>query len=158
MYKRQLLHCVSTYPTKIKEVNLNSIIKLKNSFDVHIGFSDHTKGLTASMTSIALGAVMLEKHFTLSRSDGGVDSQFSVEPIEMKQLVQNCNDVFISLGNFDFKRSKNEKSNEIFRRSIYFVEDLEKGDTIQVRHIRRIRPGYGLPPVSYTHLTLPTKA
>ncbi len=141
-----LLHCVSTYPTKIKEVNLNSIIKLKNSFDVHIGFSDHTKGLTASMTSIALGAVMLEKHFTLSRSDGGVDSQFSVEPIEMKQLVQNCNDVFISLGNFDFKRSKNEKSNEIFRRSIYFVEDLEKGDTIEVRHIRRIRPGYGLPP------------
>ena len=141
-----LLHCISSYPTQIKQVNLNSIIKLKDTFDVHIGFSDHTKGLTASMTSIALGAVMIEKHFTLSRSNGGVDSDFSVEPIEMKQLVTNCNDVFNSLGNFDFKRSKDEKSNEIFKRSIYFVEDLEKGDTIEIKHIRRIRPGYGLPP------------
>ena len=78
------------------------------------------------MTSIALGAVMIEKHFTLSRSDGGVDSDFSVEPNEMRQLVMNCNDVFNSLGSLDFKRSKDEKSNEIFKRSIYFVEDLKK--------------------------------
>ncbi len=141
-----IMHCISSYPAKPNELNLKSIKILKKTFNILVGFSDHTLGNKSCMTAVALGAALVEKHFTLSRSDGGVDSQFSAEPSEMKSLVKNCNDIYISLGEEVFKRSNNEKSNLVFRRSLYFVENLKKGDFIKKNHIRRIRPGFGLSP------------
>ena len=141
-----IFHCISSYPTPIDNANLKMIPLLKEQFDVQVGLSDHTKGGTASLVATGLGATMIEKHFTLSRADGGVDSEFSLEPAEMKKLVQDCNEAFLSLGKGSFNRPNIESSNKIFRRSLYFVENLKKGEIIQEEHIRRIRPGYGLPP------------
>ena len=141
-----IMHCISSYPAKPNELNLKSIKILEKTFDILVGFSDHTLGNKSCMTAVALGAALVEKHFTLSRSDGGVDSEFSAEPSEMKNLVKDCNDIYISLGEEVFKRSINEKSNLVFRRSLYFVENLKKGDFIKKNHIRRIRPGFGLSP------------
>ena len=144
-----IMHCISAYPAKLNNVNLKFIKKLKKEFKVHVGFSDHTLGTTACLSAVALGAALIEKHFTLARQDGGVDSAFSAEPNEMKKLVKDCKDIHISLGSEIFKRSEDEKSNVVFRRSLYFVENLNKGQIIKKNHIRRIRPGFGLSPKYY---------
>ena len=144
-----IFHCVSSYPTPISAANLVKINLLKKEFSVHVGLSDHTKGTTASIAATALGATLIEKHFTLSRAHGGVDSSFSLEPDEMRELVIKTDDTFQALGSYNYCRPKLENENKIFRRSLYFVEELKAGDIITERHVRRIRPGFGLSPKYY---------
>ncbi len=141
-----VFHCISSYPAPIEQANINNISFLRKEFGVEVGLSDHTLGNVASIVATALGASVIEKHFTLDRSGGGVDSAFSLEPYEMKALVKATSDAFAALGNGDFKRAQAETENMIFRRSLYFVEDIKKGEVITDKHVRRIRPGFGLSP------------
>ena len=140
-----LFHCVSSYPAPIEHSNLKKITNLRNKFGVEVGLSDHTIGITAAVASIALGASMVEKHFTLSREDKGPDSDFSIEPDELALLVENTRGAWLSLGISDYSRPSIETSNLVFRRSIYFVRNLKAGQQITPDDIRRIRPGNGLP-------------
>lgn len=141
-----VLHCISGYPTPLEQSNLSSIEDISKRFDVLSGLSDHTLGTAASVAGVALGACVIEKHFTESRSDKGPDSEFSLEPKELASLVYETNSVWKSIQSKPFEREKAEKENLKFRRSIYFVKELEKGDVITLDSIRRIRPGYGLEP------------
>ncbi|WP_434777350.1 pseudaminic acid synthase [Neisseria sp. Ec49-e6-T10] len=141
-----VLHCISSYPAPIEQANLRQMTTIAERFNVPVGLSDHTLGTTASITAVALGACVIEKHFTLSRQDKGPDSDFSIEPDELKILCQQTRDAWLSLGTTGFKRQQAEAQNKIFRRSIYFVKPLKVGETINQTHIRRIRPGLGLEP------------
>ena len=141
-----LFHCISSYPTLCKDANVRRIKLLKKEFGTEIGLSDHTLTNTASIASIAFGAVAIEKHFILDRSQKGPDSTFSIEPDELASLVKSTHECWEALGSEEFKRPLSEKNNLIFRRSLYFVKDLKKGDLIKKSDIRRIRPGYGLKP------------
>lgn len=141
-----IFHCISSYPTPLDQANVNIIRLLKREFDVEVGLSDHTLGNLASVVAASIGATLIEKHFTLSRNDGGVDSAFSLEPEEMKALVLDTKGAFDALGDGIFRRAELEEENRNFRRSLYFVEDLAKGEIITDMHIRRIRPGFGLSP------------
>ena len=139
-----LLHCISSYPATLSEANLKSIALLKKEFNVQVGLSDHTIGNLASVLATSIGATIIEKHFTLNRDDGGVDSAFSLEPKEMKNLVGQTREAFSALGLDSLKRSKSEEANKVFRRSLYFVKDVSKGETFSSDNVRRIRPGFGL--------------
>lgn len=139
-----IFHCISSYPTPIENANLQSIVKLREIFGVEVGLSDHTIGNLASVVATSLGATAIEKHFTLSRDDGGVDSTFSLEPDEMTELVKDTKMAHSSLGFDSHTRSTDEEKSKVFRRSLYFVDDIEEGDVITEGHIRRIRPGFGL--------------
>ncbi len=141
-----LLKCTSSYPATEEGANLRTIPHMKEMFKCRVGLSDHTRGIGVAVASIALGATVIEKHFTLSRDDGGVDSAFSLEPKEMKSLVIECNRAFKAMGEICYNPTEQEKKSLQFRRSLYFVEDLKKGDYITERSIRSIRPGYGLEP------------
>ena len=141
-----IFHCISGYPTPIEQANLNGIKLLKKEFDVQVGLSDHTVGTLTSIVAVALGVSVIEKHFTLSRKEGGPDSSFSLEPKEMKSMVKDTLKAHLSLGNDSKIRSEVEKTSKSFRRSIYFVKDINKGETITDKHIKRIRPGFGLEP------------
>jgi pseudaminic acid synthase len=141
-----LFHCISSYPAPLEQCNLRNIINLRKKFDVDIGLSDHTLGITAAIASVALGACAIEKHFTLSRNEKGPDSEFSIEPSELKSLVKATKETWLSLGDENFGRPTSESSSLAFRRSIYFVRDLKAGQIITRKDIRRIRPGFGLPP------------
>lgn len=141
-----LLHCVSGYPTPLADINLKRITRLAETFSVPVGLSDHTLGNTAAQLAVALGAVAIEKHVTLARADGGPDAEFSLEPDELKALCDQTNLCWQALGSGESGNNHAEKSSLIFRRSLYFVVDLPAGTTIKPEHIRRIRPGYGLPP------------
>ena len=141
-----LLHCISSYPAPIDQANIKQIQNLAKRFNVITGLSDHTLGTSVSVASIALGACLIEKHFTLSKKDKGPDSQFSLEPHDLKKLCTETKEAWLSLGNTGFKRQKAEKNSKVFRRSLYFVKDLPEGHTIKVDDIRRIRPGMGLSP------------
>ncbi len=147
-----LFHCISSYPTPISQANLNSISVLKKEFNLEVGLSDHTFGNLASLIATSIGASIIEKHFTLSRNDGGVDSSFSLEPAEMNSLVIETKKAFSALGSKDLKRSKYEESNRVFRRSVYFVKDVKKGEILNQNNIRRIRPGFGLEPKYYENI------
>ena len=147
-----LFHCVSGYPTPIEESNINTIHLLREKFQCNVGLSDHTLGETAPLAAIALGANIIEKHFTLSRSEEGPDSAFSMEPHELRDLRLKIDETFKSLGKGSFDRKKSEESNVPFRRSIYAVEDINKGQVFTKKNIRRIRPGYGLSPRLYNKL------
>lgn len=147
-----LLHCISSYPAPIEESNLKQISALAERFDVLTGLSDHTLGTTASITAVALGASVIEKHFTLSRADKGPDSDFSIEPLELKHLCSAAREAWLALGVQGFEPVNAEKNNKIFRRSIYFVRDLPAGTVISKEDIRRIRPGMGLPPKHFNSL------
>ncbi len=148
-----LLKCTSNYPAKIEESNLLTIPDLKKHFpDCKIGLSDHTLGIGAAVASVALGAEVIEKHFTLSRAEGGVDSAFSMEPQEMKQLVEECNNAYKALGKVSYELSEAEKINVNFRRSLYVVKDIKKGEKFTAENIRSIRPGYGLHPRYYEEI------
>jgi N-acetylneuraminate synthase len=144
-----IFHCISSYPAPIEQSNLRKIANLRTRFGVEVGLSDHTLGTTAAIASVALGASAIEKHFTLSRNDKGPDSEFSIEPNELVELVNGTKDAWLSLGNGDFSRAESERSSLAFRRSIYFVRDLKAGQIITSEDIRRIRPGFGLPPKFY---------
>lgn len=145
---RQLLvmHCVSSYPAPIDQANLRQIGELARRFAVATGLSDHTLGTTASVAAIALGAVAIEKHFTLSRADKGPDSEFSLEPEELKRLCRDTRDAWSALSGTGYARQKAEEGSMVFRRSVYFVRDLPAGAIVGPQDIRRIRPGMGLPP------------
>ncbi len=143
--KIALLHCLSSYPAKSDQYNLKLLVELRNKFDIQVGLSDHTTDNIAAVAAVALGATIIEKHFTLKKDEGGVDNDFSFTPEQTAKLIDDCNQAYLSLGKGDFERSSEESKNRIFRRSIYFVQDMNKGDTITKQTVRRIRPGFGLP-------------
>ena len=153
-----LFHCISSYPAPIEQANLRKITNLRQRFEVEVGLSDHTIGNTAAIAAVALGATAIEKHFTLSRAEKGPDSEFSIEPHELKQLITDTRDAWSALGIGDFSRPKAESGNLAFRRSIYFIRDLKAGDVITPNDIKRIRPGYGLPPKHFEELVGKTVA
>jgi pseudaminic acid synthase len=141
-----LLHCISSYPAPIDQANLLQIPELAKRFGVLTGLSDHTMGTTASVASIALGACVIEKHFTMSRADKGPDSAFSLEPDDLQRLCTETKEAWQALGRPGFTRQKAEEGSKVFRRSLYFVKDLPVGHVIANEDIRRIRPGMGLAP------------
>ncbi|WP_115719222.1 pseudaminic acid synthase [Gallaecimonas mangrovi] len=141
-----LLHCISAYPTPLKDANLKRMQALAERFDVTVGLSDHTLGTVTASTAVALGASIIEKHFILSRQDDSPDAAFSLEPAEMTQLVNDCLGAWQALGTGEDKRSEGEKANMRFRRSLYFATDIKAGEVVTAAQIRRIRPGYGLAP------------
>jgi pseudaminic acid synthase len=141
-----VLHCISSYPAPIDQSNLLTIPDLRGRLGVHVGLSDHTITNTASIVATALGAVLIEKHFIMDRNEKGPDSSFSIEPDELEKLVKQTKDASLSLGEPGYDRKPAEEANIKFRRSLYFVKDLVKGQLITDDCIRRIRPGYGLQP------------
>ncbi|MBB3113315.1 pseudaminic acid synthase [Paenibacillus phyllosphaerae] len=144
-----LLKCTSSYPAPAAECNLLTIPHLSRLFDCPVGLSDHTLGFGAAAASVALGASVVEKHFTLSRSDGGVDAAFSLEPDEMLQLTQSCATAWEALGTIAFGPTEKERSSLIFRRSIYAARNIQPGEPFTRENIRIIRPGLGLAPKYY---------
>ncbi len=141
-----LLKCVSSYPAEPEGMNLNTIPDMKVRFGCHVGLSDHTLGIGASIAAVSLGAEMIEKHFTLSRGIKTPDSFFSIEPDELKELVENVRIAEKALGGIHYGLTSAEKKNEVFRRSLFAVEDIQMGEFFTGKNIRSIRPGYGLPP------------
>jgi pseudaminic acid synthase len=141
-----LLHCISSYPAPIEQSNLLTIPDMQKRLGVQIGLSDHTISNTASVVSVALGATLIEKHFILDRSEKGPDSDFSIEPDELKALCNDTKEAWSALGDAGYVRKPAEEANFKFRRSVYFVKDMKAGEIITRAHIRRIRPGFGLPP------------
>ena len=144
-----LLKCTSSYPATPEGTNLMTIPHMKELFHCRVGLSDHTLGIGAAVASIALGGTVIEKHFTLSRAEGGVDSVFSLEPDEMALLVRECNTAWQALGHISYEVAEQEKKSLQFRRSLYIVEDLKKGDILTEKNVRSIRPGLGLSPKYY---------
>ncbi len=144
-----LLKCTSSYPATPEGTNLLTIPHMRELFGCKVGLSDHTLGIGAAVASVALGASSIEKHFTLSRADGGVDSAFSLEPEEMAHLVHECETAARAMGNICYEIQEQEKKSLQFRRSLYIVEDMKKGDVISEKNMRSIRPGRGLPPKYY---------
>ncbi|MDC3106759.1 pseudaminic acid synthase [SAR86 cluster bacterium] len=144
-----LLHCVSGYPTPPDQINLSTISDMKSKFDTVIGLSDHTLGTSVSVASIPLGTSIIEKHICLSRQNDGVDSAFSLEPNELLNLCENTRTSWKAIGKPGYERKKVEKDNIKFRRSIYVTEDIKAGEYFSEKNIKRIRPGYGLPPKYY---------
>ena len=140
-----LLKCTSTYPATAENTNILTIPHLQKLFGCEVGLSDHTLGVGVSVASVALGATVIEKHFTLNRADGGVDSAFSMEPAEMAQLVVETERAWQALGRVSYGPTEAEKSSVQFRRSLYVVQDLKVGDVLSLENVRAIRPGLGLP-------------
>ncbi|XQW85881.1 pseudaminic acid synthase [Thalassotalea piscium] len=147
-----VLHCISAYPAPYEQANLATIPDLANRFDVISGLSDHTLGTVVSVSSVVLGACLIEKHFIIDRNDKGADSEFSIEPHELKRLVEETDAAYKALGVAGYERKPVENSSMKFRRSLYFVKDLKAGEHITEQHIRRIRPGYGLAPKYFDEL------
>jgi pseudaminic acid synthase len=142
-----LLKCTSTYPATPENTNLITIPVMRQIFpDCVIGLSDHTMGIGASIASVALGARVIEKHFTIRRSDGGVDSTFSMEPPEMKLLVEESERAFLAMGKVQLEVQKAEEKSKAFKRSVYIVKDMKAGDAFTKENVRIIRPGDGLAP------------
>jgi pseudaminic acid synthase len=144
-----LLKCTSTYPATPENTNILSIPHMRELFDCEVGLSDHTMGVGVSVASVALGASVVEKHFTLCRADGGVDSSFSMEPAEMAQLVVETERAWQAMGRVSYGPTAAELKSKQFRRSLYITKDLEAGETLTADSVRAIRPGYGLPPKYY---------
>lgn len=142
-----LLKCTSTYPATAENTNVSTIPHMRELFQCEIGISDHTMGVGVAVAGVALGATVIEKHFTLNRADGGVDSAFSMEPAELKQLVLESERAWQALGQVSYGcATKGEEKSRQFRRSLYVVKDLQPGDVLSHENVRAIRPGYGLPP------------
>ena len=141
-----ILHCVSGYPAPAADYNLRTLVDMRQKFGLVTGLSDHTIDNTTAITSVALGASIIEKHVTLDRNGGGPDDSFSLESDGLKQLCTGAKIAWESLGNIDYGRKSSEQANAKFRRSLYFVKDIKEGEVITAEHVRSIRPGYGLPP------------
>jgi pseudaminic acid synthase len=141
-----LLKCTSTYPSTPENSNILTIPHLRNLFNCEVGLSDHTMGAGVAVASVALGASVIEKHFTLRRSDGGVDSSFSLEPTEFANLSLETKRAWQALGNIQYGPLESEKSSIQFRRSLYVVKDMKAGDILSSKNLKAIRPGRGLPP------------
>jgi pseudaminic acid synthase len=141
-----ILHCVSGYPAPAGDYNLRTLVDMQKKFGLVTGLSDHTIDNTTAITSVALGASIIEKHVTLDRNGGGPDDSFSLESKELKELCTEAKTAWESLGKIDYGLKSSEKSNIKFRRSLYFVKDIKKGEVITTEHLKSIRPGYGLAP------------
>lgn len=141
-----LLHCISAYPAPIEDYNLLTLRDLAQKFNSLIGLSDHTTDNVAALVAVSLGARVIEKHFTLNKNAGGPDDFFSMEPEELRQLSKDVLSAWKSLGEINYGLSSSEKGNIKFRRSLYFVKDLKKGERISSEAIKSVRPGYGLKP------------
>lgn len=147
-----LLKCTSSYPATPENSNIVTIPHLRELFRCEVGLSDHTMGGGASIAAVAHGATVIEKHFTLSRADGGVDSAFSLEPDEMRSLVVETERAWQSLGTITYGPGASEKRSLAFRRSLYVAEDMKQGEVFTSANLRAIRPGFGLPPKYYDML------
>lgn len=144
-----LLKCTSSYPASPENTNIRTIPHFAELFQTQVGLSDHTMGLGVAVAAVALGATVIEKHFTLCRADGGVDSAFSLEPEEMKALVVESERAWQGLGKITYGPTEKEVASLQFRRSLYVTEDLKTGDILTEKNLRSIRPGYGLAPKFY---------
>ncbi|CAD5937871.1 Pseudaminic acid synthase [Planktothrix agardhii] len=144
-----LLKCTSTYPATPENSNLLTIPHLEELFGVEVGLSDHTMGVGVAVASVALGATVIEKHFTLRRADGGVDSAFSMEPAEMTQLVVESERAWQALGQIQYGFTDAEKKSLMFRRSLYVAKDMKAGEVFTPENLKAVRPGLGLPPKYY---------
>ncbi|MFG0631978.1 pseudaminic acid synthase [Pseudomonas sp. xss_2] len=144
-----LLHCVSGYPAPAADYNLLTIPDMMQRFGLVTGLSDHTLDNTTAITSVALGASIIEKHFTLDRAGGGPDDSFSLEPFELEALCRDSKTAWAAKGRVDYGRKSSEQGNIQFRRSLYFVKDQKKGETVLPDAVRSVRPGFGLPPKFY---------
>ena len=147
-----LLKCTSAYPASPEDSNILTIPELRKNFNCEVGLSDHTMGIGVALAAISHGATIIEKHFTLDRNDGGVDSSFSTEPKEMKILVKESIRTWQSLGKISYGPTESEKGGIKFRRSIYIVEDMDSGEKLTKEKLRIIRPGKGLAPKYYDEL------
>jgi pseudaminic acid synthase len=141
-----LLKCTSTYPSSPENTNLVTIPHLRDMFKCHVGLSDHTMGIGAAVAAVALGATVIEKHFTLRRADGGVDSSFSIEPEELKALVIETERAFLAMGSIQYGVQEAEKKSLLFKRSLYVVKDITAGSKFTSENVRVIRPGDGIKP------------
>ncbi|MFM5223860.1 pseudaminic acid synthase [Aeromonas veronii] len=147
-----LLHCVSGYPAPAAEYNLRTIPMLRQRFGIEVGLSDHTLGSATAIAATALGATLIEKHFTLARADGGPDCAFSMEPAELTELVTSVNTAHAALGVADYQLTASEQGNRAFRRSLYLVKEMAAGEVLTAEHIKSVRPALGLPPADYDRL------
>ncbi len=147
-----ILHCVSGYPAPAGDYNLKTLVDMQQKFRLVTGLSDHTVDNTTATASVALGASIIEKHVTLDRNGGGPDDSFSLESDELRDLCTATKTAWEALGSVDYGRKSSEQSNVKFRRSLYFVKDINKGEVITKDHIKSIRPGYGLKPNSYSKI------
>ncbi|MBA2919755.1 pseudaminic acid synthase [Sphingomonas sp. MAH-20] len=147
-----LLKCTSTYPASPENTNISTIPNMREAFGVEVGLSDHTTGCGVAVAAVSLGAVMIEKHFTLRRADGGVDSSFSMEPEEFRLMREETERAWQALGTVSYGCTEAEKNSLVFRRSLYIAQDVEAGDTLTPDNLRIIRPGFGLPPKFYGEL------
>lgn len=141
-----ILHCVSGYPAPAADYNLRTIPDMIQRFGLVTGLSDHTLDNTTAITSVALGASVIEKHFTLNRNGGGADDSFSLEPAELAALCRDSKTAWAALGRVDYGRKSSEQTNAKFRRSLYFVKELKAGDVVTASAVRSVRPGYGAAP------------
>lgn len=144
-----LLKCTSSYPSVEKDANLKTMTHIRDAFGINVGLSDHSLGIAVPVTATALGAVAIEKHFTLSRNDGGVDSSFSLMPDEFAELVNQTSNAFDAIGEIKYGCSEKEKKSVIYRRSIYISKDVKKGEVLNKDNTKIIRPAYGLSPEHY---------
>jgi pseudaminic acid synthase len=147
-----LLKCTSAYPAKIEEMNLSNIRLLSETFEVIAGLSDHSMDERVAMAAVSIGAKVIEKHVTISRSDGGPDISFSLEPNEFKKMVENIRVVEKAIGNSGLEPTQGEKENIIFRKSIFVADDIKRGERFTEKNIRCIRPGHGLNPKYYEEI------
>ena len=147
-----LLKCTSSYPATPADSHIHTIPRMRELFGVEAGLSDHTFGIGVPLAAVALGATVIEKHFTLARADGGVDSAFSLEPPEMRMLVEESRRAWQALGEVRFGPTEKEKKSLQFRRSLYVTKDMKAGETLTAENLRAIRPGLGLPPKFYETL------
>jgi pseudaminic acid synthase len=141
-----LLKCTSAYPSPLEDINLNTIPNLKNTFKTIVGLSDHTLGISVPVAAVSLGAKIIEKHFILDRNKGGPDAKFSLEPHEFKDMVDSVREVEMALGEVSYELTDKMKKSREFSRSLFVVEDIEKGNIITENNVRSIRPGFGLHP------------
>jgi len=141
-----ILHCVSGYPAPSIDYNLHTLADIKKRYGFVTGLSDHTLNNNTAIASVALGAAIIEKHFTIDKKSGSPDDSFSLEPKEFQSLCVDCKSVWSSLGEINYEYKQSEKDNIQFRRSLYFVKDLKAGDTITAESIKSVRPGFGLAP------------
>jgi pseudaminic acid synthase len=144
-----ILKCTSTYPATPENTNLRTIANMRDTFGCEVGLSDHTMGLGVAVAAVALGACVIEKHFTLARADGGVDSTFSLEPAEFKQLRIETERAWQGLGSVTYGGTAAETKSRVFRRTLYVAKDMKAGDPLTAENLRIVRPGYGLPPKYY---------
>jgi sialic acid synthase SpsE len=144
-----LLKCTSAYPALPAQANLKTIAHLRQTFGCEVGISDHTLGIGVSIAGVALGASVIEKHFVLSRDEGGIDAAFSLEPAEFKLLVSESKSAAQSIGQVVYGGDISEQNSKKYRRSIYISQDLKKGQALTDENIKVVRPGFGLPPKHY---------